>query len=134
MANLLITYANMLEASVRTPERFPGRRPSRNEKDRRLRVVALLRALSQHEALALLRDKKLPDRLENVARAVGLTLKDSERALTGIVWQLTEGLRASNNPREKQAPADSTEGSTSSRGKPALQRRRARMHRTKCCS
>jgi hypothetical protein len=103
MANLLTIHANMLEASVRTPERFPGRRPSRNEKDRRLRIVALLRTLSQREALALLRDKKLPDRLENMAHAVGLPLEECERALHGIVWQLTEGLRVSNNPGETPA-------------------------------
>lgn len=93
MSRLLAVYANMLEASVRTPERFPGPRPAPEEANRRLRVVALLRALTQAEAAALLRDRQHPARLAALADEVGLPVEECGQVLAGVVWKLTEGLR-----------------------------------------
>jgi hypothetical protein len=93
MSQLLAAYANMLEASVRTPKRFPGKRPSPEEADRRLRLVALLRALSPEETVALVRDKQVPDRLATLARTVGLPEEECRQSLSGIVWKFAEGLR-----------------------------------------
>lgn len=103
MSRLLTTYANMLEASVRTPEWFPGRRPSPVELERRLRVVALLRSLTPDEAAALVRGQQYPVRLGALADEVGLSVEECGRELAAIVWKLTEGLRPLPDPNRKKA-------------------------------
>jgi hypothetical protein len=110
MSRLLTAFSNMLEASVRSPEQFPGPRPAPAEADRRLRVVALLRALTSEEATALLRDNQHPARLATLANKVGLPVEECGRVLAGVVWKLTEGLRplpdTSRQEAEPSAPAD----------------------------
>jgi hypothetical protein len=95
MSQRLTAYANMLEASVRTPQQSPGSLPTQEEADRRLRVVTLLRALTPDEAAALLRDKQFPERLAALAEVAGLPVEECMRGLAGAAWRLTEGLRPS---------------------------------------
>jgi hypothetical protein len=102
MSKLLANYANMLEASVRTPERFPGRIPTPAELDLRLRVVALLRSLTPDEAVSLFRFHRHPERLATIAVDVGLSVEQCERQLAMVVWKFTEGLRS--QPTRKGDP------------------------------
>ncbi len=98
MSQRLTAYANMLEASVQTPQRFPGPPPTPEEASRRLRVVVLLRSLTQGEATALLRDKRVPERLAALAGAAGLPVEECGRVLAAAAWKLTEGLRPLPSP------------------------------------
>ena len=105
LSRLLVSYANMLEASVQTPKLFPGPRPAPTEAERRLRVIALLRALNPNEAAALLLDKQLPDRLAALAVEVGLSAEECSGVLVGAAWKLTEGLRPlPDSPRASAEP------------------------------
>jgi hypothetical protein len=93
MSRLLTAYANLLEASVRSPELFPGHCPAPVEVEQRLRVVTLLRALTPEEAANLLRNSQHPSRLSALADAAGLPVEECGRVLAGVAWRLTEGLR-----------------------------------------
>jgi hypothetical protein len=88
----------MIEASVRTPEKFPGKPPSPAETGRLLKLVALLRALTPSEAVALLKERRPPERLDTLAEAVGLPLAECEQRLAGVAFQLGEGLRLVGDP------------------------------------
>jgi hypothetical protein len=110
MSRLLTAYANMLESSVRTPKRFPGPRPAPAEADRRLRVVALLRALTPIEAAALPRDQELPDRLAALSVEVGLSADECRSLLVATAFKLGEGLRQLPDPRRGTAePRDAAD-------------------------
>ena len=91
--HLIAAYAKMFEASVLTPERFPCNKPSAEVADRRLRIVRLLRALTEEEAQALLRNRNFPARLPALAEEVGLSVEVCNSALAMVLFNLTEGLK-----------------------------------------
>jgi hypothetical protein len=111
MSGLLTAYANMLEGSVRTPERFPWPRPTPEEADHRMRVVALPRALTRDEGEALLRGQQFPERLAALADAVGLPKEECAQVLSGVAWKLSEGLRPIREPGRQ----DGGQGTTAKR-------------------
>lgn len=105
MSRLVTGYANMLVDSLTNPNQYGARPLSSDEREHRTRVIALLQAMTPNEGDSLIRDRQIPERLPDLAAAIGLSEQECQSVLAGISRIMTEGLRF--HPQEP-SPGDST--------------------------
>jgi hypothetical protein len=92
-AEFMRRYADMCDAALSDPEHVKRNHYKPEDIEQLRRHHALIRSVTSAEVVSLLKEGQLPERLPEMAFAVGLPVETCKGILSVVRFNLTEGLR-----------------------------------------